>query len=72
MNNNPTTCDRPGTLVRQTLKLVQQDKRDLLTLAIDTGVPFHWLRKFVTGKIPSPGANRIQHLFEKLAGRPLL
>ena len=67
-----TLCDRAGSLVTVTLRLVNEEKRGLLAVSQKTGVPFWWLRKFAAGKIPNPSVNRIQHLYEKLTGKKIL
>jgi len=66
-----TPCDNPGSLVKETLRLINNEPRGLLAVSQKTGVPFYWLRKFSAGKIPNPGVNRVQFLFEKLSGEKI-
>lgn len=68
---NPT-CDRLGSLMTETLRLINKEPRGLLAVTQRTGVPFYWLRKFAAGKIPNPSVNRVQYLFEKLSGKKVL
>jgi hypothetical protein len=66
------SCDEMGSLLRETLKLINERSDGLLHIANETGVPFYWLRKFTYNEIPSPSVNRVQYLYEKLSGRTLL
>lgn len=61
----------PGTLYQRTRALLHEDKRDLLTLHKESGLPFYWLRKISTGEINDPGVNRIQKLYEFLGKESL-
>lgn len=65
-------CDRPGSLMAKTLELVRKEPRGLLAVYQKTGVPFYWLRKFASGKIPNPSVNRVQFLYQKLSGAKVL
>lgn len=67
--NTDTDCDNPQSLHKRTLALVRAEPRGLLAVHTKTGVPYHWLRKFAAGRIPNPGVNRVQKLFEKLSGK---
>lgn len=64
-------CDREGSLMTATLDLLKKDSRSLLQIYDETGVPFYWLRRFVTGGYKNPSVNRVQYLFEKLSGKKL-
>lgn len=64
--------DDCGTLLTATLRLVHSDGRNLPDMAVDTKVPFYWLRKFSSGNVKSPSVNRIQHLYEELSGKKLV
>lgn len=66
------TCDRPGSLMSETLKLVNKEPRGLLAVTQRTGIPFYWLRKFAANRIPNPSVNRVQFLYEKLSGKKAL
>jgi len=69
---NKIVCDRRGALLTKTLKLVKDEPRGLLAVYQKTGVPFYWLRKFAAGKIPNPGVNRVEFLYERLSGKKVL
>lgn len=62
-----------GSLMKETLRLLKE-RGDITLPAITnaTGIPFYWLRKFSGGEIKDPGVNRVQCLWEFLAGRKLL
>jgi hypothetical protein len=61
-------CDRPGTLIEATRKLLHNDKRSRPKLAKDLEVPFHWLKAFMADEIDAPSVNRVQYIYEKLSG----
>jgi hypothetical protein len=67
----PDTYNEPGSLMKETLRLLQQGPKTTLGVYRETGVPYHWLQKFIRGEIPNPGANRIQFLYEYLTGTSL-
>lgn len=70
--NDTTKCDRTGTLVLRTQTLVKDYSDGLVALSHRSKIPFWWLRKFAAGQIASPGANRLQYLYEYLTGKPLV
>ncbi len=61
----------PLSLMTETQRLLKQRSRTLLDVANDTGIPFYWLRKFHYGEIDNPSVNRVQKLYEYLAGKKL-
>lgn len=63
-------CDQPGSLIIATRALLAE-QTDLPKLYADTGLPFYWLKSFADGTIKSPSVNRVQYLYEKLAGKKL-
>jgi hypothetical protein len=63
--------DAQGTLHKKTFDLVKKDDRSLAELSTDTGLPFYWLQRFSQGAFKNPSVNRVQHLYEKLTGKPL-
>lgn len=67
-------CDRPGSLLTMTLRLIDRDsaKRSRTQLAHDLGIPAHWLNSFVQGAIDAPNVNRIQFIYEALSGKELV
>lgn len=64
--------DVPGSLMVRTLTYAKADKRDLLQIHKDTGLPLYWLREFKAGRIKNPSVNRIQKFYEHYTGKPLL
>lgn len=67
----PQDFDAPGSLIIATHRLMKKERRTLLEIWRDTGVPFGWLTAFKRGAIASPSVNRIQYLYEKLSGRKI-
>lgn len=59
-------CDEPGTLLKRTRELLKNDKRGLLDIHKETGIPFYWLKKFSAGGFDNPSVNRVQFLYEVL------
>lgn len=60
-------------LLARTVQLLQDRPEDLTILKIQeaTGLPFHWLTKMAANQIPNPSVNRVQRLYEYLAGKPI-
>jgi len=52
--------------------MLNNDPRTLFEIAVDTGVPFDWLRKFAGNRATGANVNRVQFLYEKLSGKKLL
>lgn len=67
----PLPKPEPGTLMSRTITLLRERNETLPHITEKTGIPFYWLRKFAGGEIDDPGVNRIQKLYEYLAGRKL-
>lgn len=65
-------CDKPGTLITATRRLLERDERPRVQLAADLGVPLHWLNTFIQGGIDAPSVNRIQYIYEKLSGHKMV
>lgn len=65
-------CDKPGSLLLATRKLVCNDPRTQEQLARDLDIPFHWLRAFMAGVSKSTGVNRVQYIYEKLSGHKVI
>jgi broad specificity polyphosphatase/5'/3'-nucleotidase SurE len=59
------------SLIQVTRELLRHDSRSLFEISRQTGIPFYWLRKFSSGEIKNPGADRAQKLYEKLSGKKL-
>lgn len=64
-------CDRQGSLLNKTRQLLNNDPRSLFEIAVETGVPFDWLRKFAGNRVSGANVNRVQFLYEKLTGKKL-
>lgn len=60
-----------GTLFLATWKKLKDDKRSLVKIYDETGIPFYWLKKFRNGEIKNPSVNRVQALYEHLTGSKL-
>ena len=58
--------DKPQTLMLKTAQLLES--RDITQIHRDTGIPYHWLTKFVRGGFTNPSVNRVQYLYEHLTG----
>lgn len=65
-------CDKPGSLIIATRKLLERDPRSRHQLALDLGVPFYWLNVFIQGAIEAPSVNRVQYIYEKLSGQKVI
>lgn len=65
------TVQPAGTLYQRTLQLLRDSNQTAVEIHIVTRIPFHWITKFATGAIPDPGVNRVQKLYEHLAGQSL-
>lgn len=61
-----------SSLVVRTRFLLMRDKRSTNEVAAQADVPFYWLRKFRTGEIRSPGADKVQKLYEFLSHKKLV
>lgn len=66
------TCDRVGSLQARTIALALKDKRSISDLALESGIPFYWLTRFVAGAYNAPNVNRVQYFYEFLTGTTLL
>lgn len=54
-------------LIVKARKLLNSDNAPSLeTVARATGLSYHWLQKFASGRIPDPGANRFLRLVDYL------
>lgn len=57
---------------RELLLAANLDREGRRNLAQTLGVTTGWLRDFELGYYQDPGVNKVQQLYEILAGRPLL
>ncbi len=64
-------CDEPGALMAKVQALLKADERPLLKVFEDTKIPYYWLRTFASGGYKNPSVNRIEKLYEYLAGKHL-
>lgn len=60
-----------GTLHARTLALLKQSKVPLPEIYKETDIPYYWLKKFSSDEIKDPSVNRVQRLYEFLAGKQL-
>lgn len=60
-----------GSLHSRTLALLRQSGVPLPEIYKETHLPYYWLKKFSSGEIKDPSVNRVQRLYEYLAGRKL-
>lgn len=58
--------ENPGSLMQRTIQLLAG--KDLVKVASDTGLNYHWLVKVARGRVKDPSVNSIQALYEHLSG----
>jgi predicted transcriptional regulator len=62
-----------NSLLTATLALLEQTSRESWpALAQDIGCTYTWLAQLDKGLIKDPSVNKIQKLYEKLSGKPLV
>jgi hypothetical protein len=61
-----------GSLLTETIRLYTVSGINLAKVAVDTGLPYWWLRKVTKGEILDPSVNRVQMFYEYIAKKPLL
>lgn len=66
-----SSFDSPGSLMQRTIALAKEKEKDAVTLHTETGLPFYWLKKFLSNGFQNPSVNRVQCLYEHLAGSKL-
>lgn len=64
--------DEPGTLLKQTMKLLKKDDRAVRQIVSDTGLPYPWIQSMRFGEPKGANVNRIQVLYEYLTGEKLI
>lgn len=62
--------DHPGSLMTATIVLMKDC--NLSDLCADTRIPYTWLQKFRNHEFKNPSVNRVQYLYELLAGRKIV
>lgn len=63
--------DQPGSLMKKTLALIEEQQCDPLKLHKETGLPYYWLKKFASGSFKNPSVNRVEFLYERLTGNQI-
>jgi predicted transcriptional regulator len=65
------TSQQPTSLVERTRSLLRGAPRELTytAMAKATGVSVAWISRFADDKIPNPGVNQVQAIFDYLSGR---
>lgn len=63
--------DQSGTLMQRTHELLKKDNRSIAIISTDTGITFYWLQRFSNCSMKNPSVNRVQYLYEHLAGKKL-
>lgn len=66
-------AEESKALVTETIRLLRQGDRDLMEIALKTGLHYAWIQRMRSGNYGSePGATRTQILYEHLTGRRLI
>ena len=60
-----------GTLVLKTRELLIASPQSSFAISLATGIQVDWIRQFRINRFPNPGVNRVQRLYEFLAGKKL-
>lgn len=63
--------DEPQSLMHRTQQLLIHHKLSCLDVYKETGINYHWLKKFENGDFNNPSVNRVQSLYEFLSGKKL-
>lgn len=63
--------DEPQSLMHRTQRMLIDHKLSCLEVFEETGINYHWLKKFENGDFKNPSVNRVQSLYEFLAGKKL-
>lgn len=61
----------PGSLMVATFELLKESDKKPHDIYAETGLPFHWVKKFAAGEFENPSVNRVQFLYEYLTGTNL-
>lgn len=62
---------KPGKLMDKTQKLLINDKRCILDIHKETGIPFYWLRSFKQREVKNPSVNTVEKLYVFLTGNEI-
>lgn len=60
-----------ATLLKRTRTLITESGKTHMQICIATGLQINWISGVATGRIKDPSVNRIQKLYEYLAGKKL-
>lgn len=60
-----------GTLLQRTRELIKQSDQSYSQMFAGSGLEPNWISGVATGRIKDPSVNRIQKLYEYLAGSKL-
>lgn len=60
-----------GTLLKRTRALITDSGKTHMQICIATGLQVNWISGIATGRIRDPSVNRVQKLYEYLAGKAL-
>lgn len=65
------SSDKPTSLLERTRSLLKHKPSTLTYSAIAkaTGVSIAWISRFADDKIPNPGVNQVQAIFDYMTGR---
>lgn len=63
--------ETPQSLMSETLRLLKERNQTLPEIQAATGISWYWLRRFSSHEFKDPGVNRVQRLYEYLAGKKL-
>lgn len=67
----PYNDEQPGSLILATRKLLDKDRRKMLDIHKQSGLPYFWLVQFKANRSLSPSVDRVQYLYEFLSGKKL-
>ncbi len=60
-----------NTLQTKVVELIRADPRTPAQLYRDSGIPIHWINGLLYNDTKSPGASRLEYLYEYLSGKVL-
>lgn len=60
-----------GKLMTVTQELLEKHDEDIFKIAVNTGLPYYWLRSFKTKRNKEPGVNKVEQLYTYLSGKQL-
>lgn len=68
----PVIIDEPCKLMIVTQQLLKDDPRSILSIYEQSGIPFHWLKKFANNEFKNPSVNRVSCLYTFLTGKDVI